>query len=297
MTSFLAQVNGMSEQSLKIAVVTPCFNSVNTIRDTLESVARQDYGNREHFVIDGGSSDGTLDILRRFREVSWSSEKDKGHYDAMNKGVVRSTGDVIIVLNADDCFRPGALSAVAHALTAHPDWDACFADVVFVTGSGQEIYRRREALYDFNVLRYWDNYICHQTLFVRRSVYDRLGGYRSQDFLNVCDYEFLLRMGKARCVIGHVPYFVTNYRYHGLGQSADRRVVRNMKREATRLRAEYGAPGGTVGRLYSQLFRLKRQWQKLRHLGTVDLVPGTWALRRHMQPKTTFSSNIDIDKL
>ena len=100
----------------KISIVTPCFNSAKTIRETLQSVASQDFRDWEHIVIDGASNDGTLGILKDFSHLQVVSEKDSGHYDAMNKGIARCSGDYIVILNADDCFRPSVLAKVATSL-------------------------------------------------------------------------------------------------------------------------------------------------------------------------------------
>src|SRR5882672_8597262 len=94
----------------KISVITPSFNSITTIRETIESVLKQDCQNWEHLVIDGGSKDGTVELLREYPHLIWISEKDEGHYHAMNKGVERAAGEVVTILNADDCYRPGALA-------------------------------------------------------------------------------------------------------------------------------------------------------------------------------------------
>src|ERR1051325_3716474 len=117
-----------------LSIVTPCFNSVVTIRDTIESVRAQDYPNLEHLVMDGGSTDGTVELLKEYPHLVWLSEKDEGHYHAMNKGIERATGEVVAVLNADDCYRPGALRKIGEAFVAHPDWDGLFGDVVLVDG-------------------------------------------------------------------------------------------------------------------------------------------------------------------
>src|SRR5450755_604393 len=134
--------------SPKISVVTPTFNSIATLRETIESVRAQDYDNWEHLVIDGGSNDGTVDLLRSCPHLQWISEKDHGHYEAMNKGIARASGDVVAILNSDDCYRSGAFRKIADAFVQHPDWDGLFGDVVFVDGRGQEIYRREEAVFD-----------------------------------------------------------------------------------------------------------------------------------------------------
>jgi hypothetical protein len=192
----------------------------------------------------------------------------------MNKGIARCTGDYIVILNADDCFRPGALAAVAAALDKHPDWDGLFGDVIFVDGQSREIYRREEAKYDFGVLLYALDYICHHTLFVRREVYARIGGYRNLDFKNSADFEFKLRLGHKGC-----------------------RITANMAVEAARVRAEYGNPGGWRGKVLRGVFKAKRQLQKLFIRGKIDLVPGTVKLKSHMMDKAEFSSNAGLDKL
>src|SRR2546428_6381919 len=128
----------------RISIVTPTFNGMVTLRETIESVLAQGYKNWEHIVIDGGSTDGTLDVLRSYNHLQWVSEKDEGHYHAMNKGILRSTGDVVAILNADDCYRKGALRRVADAFAGHPGWDALFGDIVYVNGDGREIFRREE---------------------------------------------------------------------------------------------------------------------------------------------------------
>src|ERR1043165_4063379 len=138
----------------KITVVTPCFNSAVTIRETLASIRDQDYQNVEHLVYDGGSKDGTLDILREFPHLKWVSEKDEGHYHAMHKGLLAASGEVVSVLNADDIYTPGALRAVAEAFAAHQDWDGLFGDLLFVDAKGEKICAHTDACFDYDVLRY-----------------------------------------------------------------------------------------------------------------------------------------------
>jgi glycosyltransferase involved in cell wall biosynthesis len=281
----------------KISVVTPCLNSASTIAATIESVLKQDYPNWEHLVQDGGSTDDTVAVLKRYPRLNWVSEKDEGHYHAMNQGIARAKGDVVVILNADDCFRPSALRKVAEAFQANPEWDALFGDVVFVDGEGREIYRRQEARYDYKILLYGVDYICHQTLFVRREVYERLGGYRHKEFRNSADYEFKLRLGRQGCRVGHVPELLVDYRYHTQGQSADLRIIRNMIQEAIVIRREHGNPGGWQGRCLRVVFKAKRQMQKLWFRHTCDLIPGTWRLKPHLRSETQFSSNAGLDKL
>ncbi len=264
---------------LKISIVTPSFNSASTIRQTIQSVLAQDYEPWEHIVVDGASSDGTVALLKEYPRLSWMSEPDQGLYHAMNKGIVRAAGDVVVILNADDCFRAGALRSAAEGLQKNPSWDALFGDVVFVNGEGKKLYQREEAVYDFNVLLYGLDYICHQTLFVRKAVYERLGGYRYKEFLKAADLEFKLRLGRAGCRVGHVPELLVNFRYHLRGRSSDRQFVHASHQEADRIRREYGNRGGWQGRFLRIAFKAKRQCQKLWLRHRCDLIPGTWQLR------------------
>jgi glycosyltransferase involved in cell wall biosynthesis len=291
-------VTGQAMSLPRISVITPSFNSATTIRETIESVVEQAYPLLEHIVADGGSTDGTLEILRDYPHLSWFSEKDEGHYHAMNKGLQRSHGDVVAILNADDCYRPGALQKIGEAFQMHPDWDGLFTDVVYVDGRSQPIFSRMEARFDYDVLRFGRVcYVIHPTLFLRKAVYDQLGGYKHKEFLNCCDVELILRLGQARRRIGHLPEFLVNYRIHEHGQSADVRVARNMAREYQKIREAHGCPAGFWGTMAAVYARGLRQWQKLRYRGTCDLIPGRWRLKKHMRSKTKFSSNIGIDAL
>jgi glycosyltransferase involved in cell wall biosynthesis len=281
----------------KISVITPSFNSIHTIRETIESVRQQDYPHVEHIVMDGGSKDGTVALLKEYSHLRWVSEKDEGHYHAMNKGIQAATGDVVQILNSDDCLRAGALGLVGKAFAEHPEWDALFGDVVFVDGRNREIYRREEALYDYDVMRFSGvGYVIHPALFVRKSVHDRLGLYQHKRFLNACDYAFELELGRAQCRVGHVPALLINYRFHEFGQSADQRIADNTQREAQIIRREHGVPTGVRGQVLRVAYRIKRQVQKLRYRGKCDLIPGTWILRKHMKAKTSFTSNIPQEK-
>lgn len=283
--------------SPKFTIVTASYNSIHTIRDTIESVLKQDYKDWEHLVMDGGSKDGTVDLLKEYPHLQWISEKDEGHYEAMNKGIQRAKGELLLMLNADDCLRPGVLAKVAAAFEKHPEWDAAFGDIIYVDGEGNEIYRREEAVYDYDVLRLSGIcYIIHQTLFVKKSLHDRIGLYRYKEFFNCCDYEFILRMGRERALVGHIPEYIVDYRLHMHGQSADLRITRNMARESAVIQKEHGCAGGRWGSVLRAAMRGKRQFQKLIYRGKVDFVPGSWKTRKHMREKTEFTSNIPIGK-
>jgi hypothetical protein len=170
--------------------------------------------------------------------------------------------------------------------------------MVFVDGNGKEIFRREEAFVDKQIIRFgFVNVANHQALFLKREVYLRLGPYRYRDYKNCCDAEYLMRLIKAGCELGHINALIVNYRYHEHGQSADLRVRANMAREMACIQKEYGVPGGVVGKFLLVYARIKRQIEKLIFRGKCDLIPGNWLLRRHLRKATKFSSNIGVDKL
>lgn len=280
-----------------VSIVTPCFNSIHTIRETLESVAAQIYPRLEHVVMDGGSTDGTLELLKSYPWIRLFSGSDEGHFDAMNKGVRLSSGDIVAVLNADDCYVPNAIQTVGKAFATHPQWEALFGDCRFVDGQGTEIYRREEACFDYDVLRFGLMYIPHPTLFLRRTTFDALGGFRHKLFRNTCDYDLVCRLGHARRKVGHVRRILVNYRIHPYGQTADLRIRENQRQEDARIQAEHGKSAGWCGTAQRIYAKLRRQFQKLFLRGKVDLVSGNWKMRHHLVRKASFSSNIGLDKL
>lgn len=180
---------------MKISIITVAFNAARTLADTLHSVASQTHPEIEHIVVDGASTDGTLDIVARHggHIARLVSEPDRGIYDAMNKGIGLATGEVIGFINSDDFYADDtALSHVAEAFS-DPAIDACFADLVYVDQHNPS-----------RIVRYWKS--CsyrsglfkhgwvppHPTFFVRRSVYERLGGFNI-GFRLAADMELMVR--------------------------------------------------------------------------------------------------------
>lgn len=182
---------------MKITVVTVCFNAATTIGDTLRSVAAQRGVEVEHVVIDGGSTDGTLDVVATFPHVALIvSEPDKGIYDAMNKGVARATGDAVGFLNADDYFlRDDALRLVAEGLT---DVDAVVGDLVIVDGAGKEGGKERvRRFYSSRGFRPWmlrmGHMPPHPTLYVKRAIFEEIGAF-DDSYRIAGDFDFTVRL-------------------------------------------------------------------------------------------------------
>lgn len=182
-----------------IAVITPCLNAAATIAECLDSVRSQDHPTVEHVVVDGGSTDGTRELLEAAERITWVSEPDGGRTEAANKGVEMSSGDVVAWLNADDRYAPGALKAVAEVFAAHPDvlWVTGYCRIVDAVG---EEIRRGVTRYKNFLLRRWSlplyltqNFVSDPATFVRRDVLERIGPISSR-WRWSHDYDLWLRV-------------------------------------------------------------------------------------------------------
>ncbi len=182
---------------MKISIVTACYNNASTIRDTLRTIHMQTHQDIEHIVIDGGSTDGTLEILEQNKQhiARLISEPDKGHYDAMNKGLALATGDIIGLLNSDDFFANSHVLTQVTKAFSDDTIDACYGDLVYVKNNNIK-----------QVVRYWRSRAytpelfgrgwapAHPTFYVRKAVHDQYGMLFNLDYKLAADYEVLLRL-------------------------------------------------------------------------------------------------------
>jgi glycosyltransferase involved in cell wall biosynthesis len=179
---------------MRITVVTAVLNRAPVVADCLRSVREQTHPDVEHIVVDGGSQDGTLDVLRERAgpNVRWTSERDAGLYDAVNKGVSRATGDVVGILGADDVYTsPTVLARVADVL-GRTGVESCYGDLRYVQDDLRTIVRDWRSS-EFRRGRFARGWMPpHPTFFVRRSVYERLGLYDTRLRI-AADYELMLR--------------------------------------------------------------------------------------------------------
>lgn len=201
---------------MKISIITATWNSAETVRDTFDSVLRQDYKDYEYIVVDGGSKDGTLDIIREYEprfegRMKWRSESDRGIYDAMNKGISRATGEVVGILNSDDFYTSfDVLKAIAGCFEEHPEVDAVYADVKYVEWENTTRMLRYYSSKRFS--RWWMRMgfmPAHPTFYCKKATYERfkLDGTKIEGFKGnpeyayfnttykiAADFECLLRM-------------------------------------------------------------------------------------------------------
>jgi len=197
---------------LKISVITVAYNSSATIETTLDSVQAQGYPELEYILVDGGSTDATLDVVRKYPELVTQliSEPDRGIYDAMNKGVQRATGEIIGILNSDDFYlHSHVLQEVADAFAADPALEVLMGDVDFVS---DEDLDKPVRVYRATGFRPWMLRLGlmppHPAVFVRKSAYERIGLYKL-GYKIAADFDFLVRL----LLIGGAKYQVSGARW------------------------------------------------------------------------------------
>lgn len=181
---------------MKLSIITATYNSAATVADTLECIQKQDHPDIEHIIIDGGSTDDTINIIKKYSHISrFVSEKDNGIYDAMNKGIAIAGGDIIGILNSDDVYAsPDILSLVAQTFEEHPQAMALYADLQFVQRDDMsKVVRSWKAGRYTKSSFYYGWMPPHPTFFVRREVYDTVGAFNI-NLGSAADYELMLRI-------------------------------------------------------------------------------------------------------
>lgn len=231
----------------RVTVVTPVLNARATIEDCLRSVADQDYPEIEHIVVDGQSSDGTLEILEA-SSAQVISERDSGIYEAINKGIARATGEIVHILNADDHYKHGAVVNRMVGFMLERELDVAHAKVEQVDARQQV---RRVVGSDVSHRRLLAKCrVAHPSVFVRREVYERFGGFSTR-FRIAADHEFLLRVW-PRVAVGFIPEVTTVMRLGGVSNSE----VRNSYRESMAAALLHGRPPAlAVSAYYLELLK------------------------------------------
>lgn len=233
-----------------ISIVTATYNSERTVRDTLESVLSQTITNYEYLVIDGGSVDSTLDIIREYvpkfnGRMRYVSEPDKGIYDAMNKGFRMATGDVLMLINSDDLFaRNDALELVVKTFETHLDTDGVYADLYYVSQNNTD-----------NIVRVWKTgeqkpmrrgwLPAHPTFYVKREIYEKYG-YFNLSYPLAADFELMLRFIEGhRIKLTYLPQYLVKMR---LGGATSKNIQNIYRQDVETIRAfkENGLSGGNI---------------------------------------------------
>ncbi|MEZ5363589.1 MAG: glycosyltransferase family 2 protein [Bryobacterales bacterium] len=219
---------------MKVSVTTPSLNQAQYLTHTIESVLSQEGDfSIEYFVVDGGSTDGSVEILRNYSDrigngahpvrcrgvvFDWVSEPDSGQSDAINKGLRRSTGDVAAYINSDDCYLPGAFATITKTFEQNPRFDFVYGDGNVIDESGAVQWEWLARPYDHRVLTsyhfLWNeftNYLMQQAVFWRTSVSDTIG-YFDETLHYSMDLEYWLRAGSAGLTLKHIPEKIAEFR-------------------------------------------------------------------------------------
>ncbi len=187
--------------TMKVSIITVAYNSASTIADTIESVLRQDYSDIEYVIVNGASTDNTIDIIKHYEplfqgRMKWVSEKDNGIYDAMNKGIGLCTGDIVGILNSDDYFTSDDVITriVPYFLDPERRIDAVYGDIHFISSDRPEKTVRYYSSRFFHPRWLRFGFMpAHPSFYLRRECYERYGGYRT-DYQIGSDYEMMVRL-------------------------------------------------------------------------------------------------------
>lgn len=201
-----------------VSVVTPSFNQARFLGNTIRSVLKQDYPNIEYLIVDGGSTDGSVEIIREYAgEVAWwVSEKDKGQAEAINKGMARAQGEIVAWLNSDDLYLPGAVNQAVVALQQNPQAGMVFGDAITIDGEGRLLNLltfQDWGLKDFIGFRI----ICQPAVFMRRELYEQVNGL-DLNYHFMLDHHLWIRMASL-APVKYIPAIWAAARHHAAAKN------------------------------------------------------------------------------
>jgi len=214
---------------MKVSIITVCFNNAEMIEGTINSVLRQDYNDIEYIVVDGGSTDGTLDILKKYRGQihKYISESDKGVYDAMNKGLNLATGDIMGFLNSGDFYTNEKVIGRIVEVTKVNNVDCCYGDLEYVAKDNPDktVRRWKSQPYEDGLFeKGW--HPPHPTFFAKKIIFDKYGGFDVNYDIGA-DYELMLRfLEKHHIKSCYIPSVLVKMRSGGKSNKNLRQIVR-----------------------------------------------------------------------
>lgn len=224
---------------MKVSIITATYNSEDTIADAIYAINSQTYNNIEHIIIDGASTDNTLEIANKLKTNSTKiiSEPDKGIYDALNKGIKLATGEIIALLHADDIYAGNDIIENAVTLFKVAKTDSIYADLQYVAKSNIN-----------NIIRYWKSGSFeykklfkgwmppHPTFIIKKEIYNKYGLFDT-NFRIAADYDIVLRfLGKHKITTSYLPEVMTKMRVGGESNKSIKNIIKKMKEDAKALR-------------------------------------------------------------
>lgn len=217
---------------MKISIITVTYNSEKTIKDTIESILKQNYENYEHIIVDGDSKDSTIDIVKQYEskyngKLKYISEKDNGIYDAMNKGIKMATGDIIGLLNSDDILaKENVLSKIADKFKKE-DCDGTYANLIFMDSETMSIPKRIWKSKKGSLYNGW--HPAHPTLYLKKEVYNKIGLFNLK-YRIVADYDFMIRVMKNNTIkLEYINDYIVYMREGGTSTAGIKGYFKNLK--------------------------------------------------------------------
>ena len=203
----------------KVSIITPSFNQGQFLEASMLSVLEQDYPNMEYIVVDGGSKDNSVEVIKKYQDrlTWWVSEKDKGHADALNKGFARATGEILAWLNSDDIYFPNAVSEAVSVLKDHPDVGMVYGDADLIDDSGVKVGQFASKQTGYRKMLRGSVHIPQATTFFRTDVWQQVGPLDLSLFFSF-DYDLWVRIAKHSKVL-YVPRRWAKFRIHSAGKT------------------------------------------------------------------------------
>lgn len=239
----------------KVSIVIPSYNQGKYLEDTILSVVNQTYKNIEIIIIDGGSTDNSVDIIKKYEDKIhfWVSEKDKGQANAINKGFKKASGEIFAWLNSDDLYTKNAVELIVNEFNKDPSVSIVYGDYYLLYPSG-ETKLKKKISFNYNICLYSYLMIPQPSCFFRREAFEAVGGL--DETFNYClDYDLFLRMAKNRKV-KHIQIPLSYFRLHDESKSVSKKG--NFKYENARVREKI------LGRPFNKLDKFKQKYYLLR---------------------------------
>jgi glycosyltransferase involved in cell wall biosynthesis len=254
---------------MKVSIITVTRNSEKFLGECINSIENQRYKNIEYIVVDGKSTDGTLDIIKKHEDTitKWISESDKGMYDALNKGMKMATGDIIGILHSDDVFdNDWVLEDIVNTFKTH-ETDAVFGDLQYVDRDNLSIVRRTWRGKSYKRERFLYGWMpAHPTFYIKRSAVEAHGGYESH-YYTAADYEFMARyLYKHKISAVYMPDLVVKMRMGGASNINLKQRIRANRRDYLAMKTN-NIPFALVVSILKPLLKLhqfKNKWPNLK---------------------------------
>lgn len=240
----------------KISIITPSFNQGKFLEDTIRSVLSQEYLNLEYIIIDGGSADNSVDIIKKYEQhISyWVSESDKGQSDAINKGFKVATGELIAWMNSDDMYADGVFDRVAELHQSLENIDVFYADKIHIDEDGNELYPQRYVPYRLDTFANDKMVMCNQACFWKKSVFDKIG-YLDEEVQFAMDYEYFIRMGIKNLKFKHTPEIWGKQRYYEGTKTSEEKWLKILYKNRLEINKKYGLKKSGIKKFISKLYR------------------------------------------